>query len=188
MDFWQESTVRLFLSVWLLWPWNLSCCQLLGRAKGTKFFLYKSLLKLTRLGGWNSLPELLLSKDQEKNKILVEPGKTLYFVLEKYLKEVNSQVHGPLILCSHPYFLLPLSDSSLLFCVPSVIFSYLFAHDNSNSYLSWILRKPTTSNNLSLTELTKPFFRARYIIYRFDCSSSLHWSYPRLSIKRDVMS
>ena len=50
------------------------------------------------------MPELLLSKDQEKNKILVEPGKTLYFVLEKYLKEVNSQVHGPLILCSHPYF------------------------------------------------------------------------------------
>ena len=185
MDFWQESTVWLFLSVWLLWPWNLSCCQLLERAKGTKFFLYKSSLKLTRLGGWTSLPELLLSKDQEKNKILVEPGKTLCFVLEKYLKEVNSQVHGPLILFSHPYF--PSASVGLLFSVlcAECYFSYLFAHDNSNSYLSWILRKPTTSNNLSLTELTKPFFRARYIIYRFDCSSSLHWSY--LSIKRDVM-
>ena len=188
MDFWQESTVRLFLSVWLLWPWNLSCCQLLERAKGTKFFLYKSLLKLTRLGGWTSFPELLLSKDQEKNKILVEPGKILYLFWKNIWKKLIRRYMGHWSYSATPISLLPLSDSSPLFCVPSVIFSYLFAHDNSNSYLSWILRKPTTSNNLSLTELTKPFFRARYIIYRFDCSSSLHWSYPRLSIKRDVMS
>ena len=43
---------------------------------------------------------------------------------------------GHLSYAATPISLLPLSDASPLFCVPSVIFSYLFAHDNSNSYLS----------------------------------------------------
>ena len=165
MDFWKENTVWLFLSLWLLWPWNLSCCQLLERTKGSKFFFYKLSLKLTRLGGWTSFPELLLSKDQEKNIILVEPGKTVYFVLEKLLKAVNSEVHGPLILFSHPYF--PSASVGLfssVLCVCYLFFSYLFAHDygNSKSYLSSILRKPTTSNNLSLTEFSdKAFFPSK---------------------------
>ena len=126
MDFSKENTVWLFLSVWLLWPWNLSCCQLLEQAKGSKFFLYKSSLKLARLGGWTSFPELLLSKDQEENKALVEPGKTLYFVLEKYLKAVNSEVDGPLTLFSYPYF--PSASVGL----PSSVLCVLFFHTCSH--------------------------------------------------------
>ena len=180
----QKSTVWLFLYVWLLWLWNLSCWQLLARAKGSTFFSYKLSSKfswkLTRLGRWTSFPELLLSKDQEKNKILVEPGKTLYFVLKNTSKQlIRTGGTWATDLIQLPLFLFYIWRTPLL-CFVCVLFfqtgsrvvslATVLCHatrcvtskNRLRGNLCWILRKPTTLNNLSLTELTKPVFRTRY--------------------------